>query len=57
MQIKKDDFIRDGENIFSIACVLGNVVYVKRALGRNSAPVYEWDEVLKHYRKIEIMGK
>lgn len=55
--MKKGEIIRDGESLFSIFCVLGSVVYVKRATDVNDSPSYEWKEVLKRYRKIEIMGK
>ncbi len=57
MQLNKNDVIKDGENIFSVFCVLGSVVYVKRMLDVNNSPSYELEEVLKHYRKIEIMEK
>ncbi len=57
MQLKKDDLIRDGENTFSVACILGSVVYVRRASDETSAPMIELDEVLNYYRKIEIMEK
>ena len=57
MQLNKEDIIRDGENLYSIFCVLGSVVYVKRIFDVNGSPSYELKEVLKHYRKIEIMEK
>lgn len=57
MQLKKEEINIDGENMFSIFCVLGSVVYVKRVFDVNSSPSYELKEVLKHYRKIEIMEK
>ena len=57
MQLNKNDVIKDGKNIFSVFCVLGNMVYVKRMFDVNSSPTYELEEVLKHYRKIEIMEK
>ena len=56
MQLNKDDIIKDGENYFSIFCTLGSVIYVKRVSDVKSTSVYELSEVLKHYRKIEIMG-
>lgn len=57
MQLNQGDIIKDGQNIFSIFCVLGSVIYVKRILDVNNSPSYELEEVLKHYRKIEIMEK
>lgn len=53
----KEEIIKDGENLFSVFCVLGSVVDVKRVFDVNSSPAYELEEVLKHYRKIEIMEK
>lgn len=55
MQLNKGDIIRDGENYFSIFCVMFSVIYVKRISNVISTPCYELEEVLKHYRKIEIM--
>lgn len=57
MKLNKEKIIKDGENLFSVFCVLGSVVSVKRVFDVNSSPVYELEEVLKHYRKIEIMEK
>lgn len=57
MQLNKEEIIKDGKNLFVVFCVLGSVVYVKRVLDVNSSPSYELKEVLKHYRKIEIMEK
>ena len=57
MQLNKGDIIKDGQSIFSIFCVLGSVIYVKRIYDVNNSPSYEFEEVLKHYRKIEIMKK
>ena len=57
MELNKEEIIRDGENLFSVFCVLGSVVYVKRVFNANSNPTYELEEVLKYYRKIEVMGK
>ena len=58
MQLNKGDIIKDGENYFSIFCVMCSVIYVKKVLNVNSTPTsyYELEEVLKHYRKIEIIG-
>lgn len=56
MKLKKDDIIRDGPSTLSVFCVLGRVIYAKRILDVNESPSYEWEEVLKHYRKIEIIG-
>lgn len=57
MELNKEEIIKDGENLFSVFCVLGSVVYVKREFDVNSSPAYELEEVLKYYRKIEIMEK
>lgn len=57
MQLNKEEIIKDGENLFSVFCVLGSVVYVLRVFDVNSSPTYELEEVLKYYRKIEIMEK
>ena len=57
MELNKEEIIKDGENRFSVFCVLGSVVYVKRIHNVNDSPSYELKEVLKYYRKIEIMEK
>ena len=57
MQLNKEERIKDGKNLFSVFCVMGIVVYVKYAQDVNSSPSYELEEVLKHYRKMEIMEK
>lgn len=57
MQLNKEEIIKDGENLFSVFCVMGSVIYVKRMFDVSSSPSYELKEVLKHYRKIEIMEK
>lgn len=57
MQLNKEKVIKDGKNLFSVFCVMGSVIYVKRVFDVNSSPAYELEEVLKYYRKIEIMEK
>ncbi len=57
MELNKEEIIKDGENLFSVFCVLGSVVYVKQVFDVNSSPAYELEEVLKYYQKIEIMEK
>ncbi len=57
MQLNKEEIIKDGENLFSVFCVLGSVLYVKRVFNVNDTLAYELKEVLKYYRKIEIMEK
>ena len=57
MELNKEEIIKDGKDLFSVFCVLGSVVYVKRMFDVNSNPTYELEEVLKYYRKIEIMEK
>lgn len=58
IQLNKGDIIKDGENFFSIFCVMCSVIYVKKVSNVNSTPYphCELEEVLKHYRKIEIVG-
>ena len=56
IQLNKGDIIKDGEKIFSIFCVLGSVIYVKRVSDVKNSPYYELEEILTHYRKIEIMN-
>ena len=56
MQLNKDEIIRDGDYYFSVFCVMGRVVYVKNVFGVNNMPFYELEDVLKRYRKIEIIG-
>lgn len=57
IKLSRNDAIKDGENLFLVYCVLGSVVYVKRAFDVKDSPPYELEEVMKHYRKIEIMEK
>lgn len=57
MELNKEEIIKDGENLFSVFCVMGSVIYVKRVFDVNSSPAYKLEEVLKYYRKIEIMEK
>ena len=33
-----------------------SVIYVQRVSDMGKKPYYELEEILKHYRKIEIMG-
>lgn len=56
MQLNKDEIIRDGDDYFSVFCVMGSVVYVKKVFNVNSMSHHELEDVLKHYRKIEIIG-
>ena len=56
IQLNKGDIIKDGENLFSVFCVLGSVIYVKPVLDVNSSPYYELEEILTHCRKIEIVN-
>lgn len=55
--MNKGDIIRDGEKYFSIFCIIGSVIYVKQLFDVNATPVYELEDALKKYRKIEIMKK
>lgn len=56
MQLNKGDIIKDGEKYFSVFCVMCSVIYVQRVSDIEKKPYYELEEILKHYRKIEIMG-
>lgn len=56
MQLNKGDIIKDGEEYFSIFCIMCSVIYVQRVSGTGNKPYYELEDILKHYRKIEIMG-
>ena len=56
MQLNKGDIIKDGENFYSIFCVMMSVIYDKRMTEFLDSPYYELEEVLKYYRKIEIMN-
>ena len=55
MQLNKNDLIKDGEKTFIVFCIMGSVVYVKPFVDVKDTPSYELKEVLKYYRKIEIM--
>lgn len=55
MQLNKGEFIKDGDNYFSIFCVMCSVIYVKKVLNVNGSPYHELEDVLKCYRKIEII--
>ncbi|HBA68744.1 MAG TPA: hypothetical protein DCZ40_05220 [Lachnospiraceae bacterium] len=57
MQLNRNDIIKDGRNIYGVFCILGSVIYVKPVPDVNGTPVYGLGEVLKYYRKIEVMGK
>lgn len=57
IMMNKGDIIRDGENYFSVLCIVGSVVYIKQIDDVNATPVYELEDILKKYRKIEIMKK
>lgn len=55
MQLNKGDIIIDGKKYFSVFCILGSVIYVKEVSEVNNTPGHTLEDVLKHYRKIEIM--
>ena len=57
MQLNRNDIIKGGRNIYTVFGILGSVIYVKPVPDVNDIPVYELEEVLKYYRKIEIMGQ
>ena len=56
MQLNKGDIIKDGEKFFSVFCVMCSVIYVQHVSDIGKKPYYELEDILKHYRKIEIMG-
>ena len=56
MKINKGDIIKDGEEYFSVFCVMCSVIYVQRVSDIGKKTYYELEEILKHYRKIEVMG-
>lgn len=56
MKLNKGDIIKDREEYFSVFCVMCSVIYVQRVSDIGKKPYYELEEILKHYRKIEIMG-
>lgn len=39
MQLIKEELIGDGENLYSVFCVLGSVIYVKRVFDVNATPL------------------
>lgn len=55
--VNNGDIIKDGEDYFSVFCIMGSVIYVKRIFDVKGSPAYEWEDVLKQYRKIKIMKK
>ena len=56
MQLNKGDIIKVGEEYFSVFCVMCSVIYVQCVTDTGKKPYYELEDILKHYRKIEIMG-
>ncbi len=55
MQLNRNDIIKDGENIFSVFCVMGSAICGKPFADVYDTSAYEMEEILKYYRKIEIM--
>lgn len=56
MKLNKGDIIKDGEEYFSVFCVMCSVIYVQSVSDIGKKTYYELEEILKHYRKIEVMG-
>ena len=56
IQLNKGDIIKDGEKYFSVFCVICSVIYVQRISDIGKQKYYELTDILKHYRKIEIIG-
>ena len=56
MKLNKGDIIKDGEEYFSVFCVMCSVIYVQRVSDIGKKTYYELEDILKHYRKIEVMG-
>lgn len=57
MQLNKEDIIKDGNNFYAVFCVLGSTIYVRKVFDVNITSSYELKEVLKFYRKMEVMEK
>ena len=57
MQLNNGDMIRDGDNMFSIFCILGNVIYAQQDQSVDGTVAYNIEEILKYYRKLEIVEK
>ena len=57
MQLNKGDIIADGEHRFSVYAILGSTVYVESINNVKDSPGIDLAEVIKQYRKIEIMKK
>ena len=57
MFLNKGDIILDGEHRFSVYAVLGSTVYVESINNVKDSPGIDLAEVIKQYRKIEIMKK
>lgn len=55
MQLNKGDIIADGEHRFSVYAILGSTVYVESINNVKDSPGIDLAEVLKQYRKIEMM--
>lgn len=57
MQLNKEDIIKDSNNFYAVFCVLGSTIYARKVFDVNITPSYELKEVLKFYRKMEVMEK
>lgn len=57
MQLSKGDIIADGENRFSVFAILGKTIYVEPRGDVKGRPGYDIQEVLKYYRRIELMKR
>lgn len=55
MKLVKGDLIKDGDNFYTLFCIIMSVVYVKPYVDKVHNEYIELSEVLLCYRKIEII--
>lgn len=56
MKLAKGDLIKDGDNFYTVFCIIMSTVYVKPYVDRVHSEYIELSEVLQCYRKIEVIG-
>lgn len=56
MNLNKGDIIKDGEHYYSIFCIMFSVIYVQRVSEPGTKTCYKLEDILQHFKKIEIMG-
>ena len=59
MKCTKGDIIKDGDKLYFVFAVLGSVIYVRTLPDVYDSPSFDHElkEVLKYYRKTEVMEK